>query len=420
MTEEGPAPGPDVAARLTDLGARGLLVWAGSAAEPDLAPFVGSVHLGESYLLCAPPSPPHLLYTSPMEREEAAATGLPLLHPEALGLAELQTQFPGREAALSELLARALAACGLAPGRLAVAGCGPAGLVQAVGRRLEARGWSLVDGRELCLALRKRKRRHELVAARRTAAAACAALRHVAALLAHAEERDGVDRGGELWLAGEPLRVGRLRKEVAQVLARFEVEQPHGNLIAPGEEGAVPHNQGTRERVLRANESLIVDLFPKGLLFADVTRTFCRGRPPATLAAAHHAVREALGRARGRLSAGALAEGLRGFSLQESVCKLLASHGYPTPISHPGTQVGYVHGLGHGVGYELHEQPSFRREAGEEGRLAVGDLITLEPGLYQPAEGWAVRLEDLLYLGEDGPEDLTPLPYDLEPRAWEP
>ena len=87
-------------------------------------------------------------------------------------------------------------------------------------------------------------------------------------------------------------------------------------------------------------------------------------------------------------------------------------------VREPATTTGYVHGLGHGVGFELHEYPSFRREAGEEGVLEVGDLLTLEPGLYDPEAGWGVRLEDLVYLGPDGPESLTPLPYDLDPRAW--
>jgi Xaa-Pro aminopeptidase len=50
--------------------------------------------------------------------------------------------------------------------------------------------------------------------------------------------------------------------------------------------------------------------------------------------------------------------------------------------------------------------------------LRQGDVFTLEPGLYDPAAGWGVRLEDLVYLGSGGLEDLTPLPYDLDPRAW--
>ena len=73
---------------------------------------------------------------------------------------------------------------------------------------------------------------------------------------------------------------------------------------------------------------------------------------------------------------------------------------------------------GHGVGLEVHEPPHFRDEPGEEGVLQVGDLVTLEPGLYDPDEGWAVRLEDLVHLTKEGARNLTPLPYDLDPRAW--
>ena len=47
-----------------------------------------------------------------------------------------------------------------------------------------------------------------------------------------------------------------------------------------------------------------------------------------------------------------------------------------------------------------------------------GDVFTLEPGLYEPAEGYGVRLEDLVHLGPEGLENLTPLPYALDPRAW--
>jgi Xaa-Pro aminopeptidase len=104
--------------------------------------------------------------------------------------------------------------------------------------------------------------------------------------------------------------------------------------------------------------------------------------------------------------------------VQEAVCTRFTAAGYPTPISEPATTRGYVHNLGHGVGFDLHELPTFKKASGSEGVLRTGDVFTLEPGLYDHAEGWAVRLEDMVHLGEDGPEALTPLPYDLDPRAW--
>ena len=92
--------------------------------------------------------------------------------------------------------------------------------------------------------------------------------------------------------------------------------------------------------------------------------------------------------------------GVRAWDLQAAVCEHFARSGWPTPVDAPGTTRGYVHGLGHGVGFEVHEMPSFRQEANDwEGRLEPGDVITLEPGLYEPESpdtaGSAVRLEDL-------------------------
>jgi Xaa-Pro aminopeptidase len=204
-----------------------------------------------------------------------------------------------------------------------------------------------------------------------------------------------------------------VRHEVAAALAAHGLEQPEGNIVAAGADGAVPHTSGRDERVLRAGESLVVDLYPKGGLFADCTRTFCVGRAPQALVEAHAAAHEALVAAHG-----SALPGERGWTLQEAACAMLAAKGWPTPITQPGATRGYVHGLGHGVGFELHEYPSFRRNAGPEGTLAVGDVFTLEPGIYDPEAGFGVRLEDLVALGPTGPEVLTPLPYALDPRAW--
>jgi Xaa-Pro aminopeptidase len=106
------------------------------------------------------------------------------------------------------------------------------------------------------------------------------------------------------------------------------------------------------------------------------------------------------------------------WELQEMTCSFFAAAGMPTPISDPGTTRGYVHGLGHGVGFEIHEYPSFAESAGAEGLLERGDVFTLEPGLYDKEAGFGVRLEDLYLATGEGIENLTPLPYDLDPRHW--
>jgi len=234
------------------------------------------------------------------------------------------------------------------------------------------------------------------------------AMRRVAGRLAASALRDG-----ELWVEGERLTVARLRSEIGQALAARGLEQPKGNIVAPAEEGGVPHSSGTQERVLRAGEPVVVDVYPRGMMFADCTRVFCVGEPSPALRHAHGLVLRALER-----SHELARPGVRGWDLQEEVCALFESAGFPTPISDPTTTRGYVHNLGHGVGFDLHEQPIFRKVSGAEGVLREGDVFTLEPGLYDPAESYGVRLEDLVYLGPAGLENLTPLPYALDPRAW--
>jgi Xaa-Pro aminopeptidase len=401
-----------LARELADRGCEALLIVGASGRDPDLAPFVGPAHLNRAFLILARPaagSPggrgPLLGYLTPMERGEAAKSGFELLTPQQLEVERLLRERPEPASFWSALLVRAMELSGVPRGRLGLAGHLGAGYAVSFAGALEAAGWSLVDGHEAVRLLRKRKRAEEVAAIREAARGTVAAMRRVAEVLAEA---------GDLRWLGEPLTVGRLRREVFRVVADHGLEQPENNIIAPGEEGAAPHSMGTDSRALRAGESLIVDLFPRGRLFADCTRTFCVGEPPAALAAAHAAVLEAL-----EIARAGVRPGVRGFDLQEAVCRHFQDLGHPTPVSHPGTEVGYVHNLGHGVGHELHEYPSFRKEAGVEGVLAVGDVIAVEPGLYDPEAGWGVRLEDLLVLGPEGiAEDLTPLPYALDPRAW--
>ncbi len=385
-----------------------LIVVASSSRDPFMAPFTGAARVGNCLLIAPRGAPPRLGFLSPLDRDEAAAAGLAVLDPEALDVARWSRDGASTSELLAGVLSRGLHLSELAPGRVAVAGCWGAGMVLEACRQLGREGWSFAAGEPLVVELRKRKTPAQLDAVRRAAGGTVAALRRVAELLAASFER-----GGELWLEGERLRVARLRRAIARELAASGLEQPDGNIVAPAAAGAVPHTSGCDTRVLKAGESLVVDVFPKGRLFADCTRTFCVGRPPDHLVRAHALVAEVLELAR----AGAR-PGVRGWSLQESVCARFSEAGYATPITDPGATRGYVHGLGHGVGFELHEYPSFKEDAGDEGLIEAGDVITIEPGLYHPEAGWAVRIEDLYAVGGDGLETLTPLPWDLDPRAW--
>ena len=184
-----------------------------------------------------------------------------------------------------------------------------------------------------------------------------------------------------------------------------------GDVIAShGPQTAVGHEEG--HGAIQPGEPVVVDIFPKDAVsgcYSDMTRTFCVGDVPDELREYHALVREALDRVYPEIRPGVTGERLWGLA-----CDLFEEHGYPTQRTKEEGQVlaeGFFHGLGHGVGLEVHELPLLGKNGPE---LVAGDVVTVEPGLYRPGFG-GCRLEDIVLVTDDGCEVLTRYPYELEP-----
>src|SRR6266550_3188672 len=108
--------------------------------------------------------------------------------------------------------------------------------------------------------------------------------------------------------------------------------------------------------------------------------------------------------------------GVTGRAVHELVEDIIWNAGYDT--LRPGqkrdptdqTPRGFIHGTGHGVGLEIHEPPAVSRSGTKP--LVPGDVVTIEPGIYDPAIG-GVRLEDMLVITADGARNLTQAPREL-------
>ena len=157
------------------------------------------------------------------------------------------------------------------------------------------------------------------------------------------------------------------------------------SIVAFGENAAEPHHH-PNHRALEEGDVITMDF---GALYggyhADFTRTIAFGEPPAELKKIHDIVREAQ-----QAGIDAVRAGATGGEVDAAARKVVTDAGY-------GDR--FPHGLGHGVGLEIHEGPNFARDGGDV--LPVGAIMTVEPGIYVPGLG-GVRIEDMVEVGEDG------------------
>jgi Xaa-Pro aminopeptidase len=207
------------------------------------------------------------------------------------------------------------------------------------------------------------------------------------------------DRGFEA-LTAETF-VGRSEREIAWRLR--ELLHAHGadelsfeTIVASGENGAMPHAHPT-DRIVERGTLVTVDWGVRiDGYCSDCTRTLSTGSLPEKLREAYEVCLAAQKRACENIKAGLT--GVEADALARD------------PITDSGFGENFGHGLGHGVGLAVHEAPRLSTESTDT--LAVGHIVTIEPGIYLEGLG-GVRIEDLAVVRENGLELLTSFPKEL-------
>lgn len=195
------------------------------------------------------------------------------------------------------------------------------------------------------------------------------------------------------------VRLGMTERALAVALERTMVdlgaEAPaFESIVAFGANSAVPHHEPS-DRELAAGELVKIDFGAQvGGYHSDCTRTFTAGPAAGWQREMHAEVMAAQA-----LGASAVRHGAALRDIDTLVRGRLAD-----------TPGAFRHGLGHGVGLRIHEDPFVRHSS--DGRLAHGMVVTVEPGVYLADRG-GVRIEDTLVVTADGCENLTDLPHDL-------
>jgi Xaa-Pro aminopeptidase len=180
-------------------------------------------------------------------------------------------------------------------------------------------------------------------------------------------------------------------------------------IVACGSKGTDPHYFGNPEDELKANQPIILDAYPRSLrkrYCTDMTRTIVKGKAPKAVKTMFEAVLEAR-----NASVDAIKAGVLGSEVYNACCNVFEKAGYATTRGGKKITKGFIHGLGHGVGLQVHEGPSM----GELYKFALEEhnIVTVEPGLYDTDVG-GVRIEDIVEVTKTRCNNLTKMEITLE------
>ena len=208
---------------------------------------------------------------------------------------------------------------------------------------------------------------------------------------------------------GEPLTVGRIKSFFGQKFLENGILTEEDIIVACGPKSSDPHYVGEPEDRLKANQPIILDIYPRSIqkrYWTDMTRTIVKGKASNKLKQMFDTVQEAKDVSLDSIQAGAVAN-----QVYAVCCDVLEEAGYETMRGGKKVSSGMTHSLGHGVGLQIHENPRI----GEFSHFLLGEhnVVTVEPGIYDPKIG-GVRLEDIIEVTKSGYNNLTKMKTVLE------
>jgi len=390
-----------------------ILVTGPAQNNPAMVYLTGGAHLTNADLIKKRGEAPILIHTS-MERDEAASTQLLTKNLDDYRFNDLYNQTNGNvNEAYALLYQKMLEDCGVLAGRMAIFGKVDAGRAYAIFSGVQKLMPDLLIqgqvGDSILMRAMATKDDLEVERIRKMGQVTTRVVGNVADFItAHKVEKEVLVQSD-----GSPLTIGEVKRQINLWLAESGADNPEGTIFAIGRDAGVPHSSGNASDFLRLGKTIVFDIFPceaGGGYFYDFTRTWCLGYAPDPVQAVYADVLDVYQQVMNKLQVDTSCK-----DYQVMTCDLFEALGHPTIKSNSQTQEGYVHGLGHGVGLNIHEYPRFSMTVTSDfDRLLPGSIVTVEPGLYYPERGLGVRLEDTVWVRPDGKmEILAEYPLDL-------
>lgn len=212
-------------------------------------------------------------------------------------------------------------------------------------------------------------------------------------------------KGGKLIYQGRVLTSERLIELISLAALSKDAIALH-TIAAGGDQACDCHNAGSGP--IKPNELIVVDIFPrraKDGYWGDMTRTFLKGKASDAQKKLVGTVKQAH-----QLGIDMIKPGVSGGKVHNAVQAFFDKEGYET-VRNSAEPKGFFHGLGHGLGLEVHEEPFMRATA--TFKFKKGMTVTVEPGLYYKGIG-GCRIEDVVHVTAGGNELISHAPY-----AWE-